>query len=567
MRNGMDRPRDITQDKPFDAAWGKSFDATQDKPYLFWGTAPTVPKGKDRVLRRALEMLPGALAWTTLIAAVLFSWLKPLWVAIFIIVFDMYWILRAIYLATLALATFRRLRRARKTDWLARLEALPATRYSSLGATRDPEDIEGLPAIRSWKDIHHLIILPMFQEGEEVVRPTLEALAEVRYPKERMMVVLAVEERAGENSYELARRMERAFQDSFGAILVTRHPGNISGELAGKGSNEAWAARKAVGSLVDVAGLPYENVLVSSFDIDTHVEPDYFLCVTYHYLTAEKPLRSSYQPIPLFNNNIWDAPAFSRIAATSNTVWQLMQQHRPEAMETFSSHTMPLKALVEIGYWNTRVVSEDSLIFYQCLLAYDGDWRVVPLYYPVSMDANLAKSTVRTALNVYRQQRRWGYGAEKIAYTLTGFLKNKKIPIAKKARYTYLMIEGFWMWACAALIIFALGWLPLVLGGEAFRESVLGFRLPTLTRTILTIGMVGMVVNGLLSLLLLPPKPKRVPKWVYATLILQWVLFPVTIIVFGAFPGLEAQTRLMLGRYMGFWVTEKVRKSESQKPM
>ena len=183
------------------------------------------------------------------------------------------------------------------------------------------------------------------------------------------------------------------------------------------------------------------------------------------------------------------------------------------------------------------------------------------------MDANLAKSTVRTALNVYRQQRRWGYGAEKIAYTLTGFLKNKKIPIAKKARYTYLMIEGFWMWACAALIIFALGWLPLVLGGEAFRESVLGFRLPTLTRTILTIGMVGMVVNGLLSLLLLPPKPKRVPKWVYATLILQWVLFPVTIIVFGAFPGLEAQTRLMLGRYMGFWVTEKVRKSESQKPM
>ena len=526
-----------------------TLDLTGDKPYLLWGTAPTVPAGKNRILRRALEMLPGTLAWTTFFCAVLFSWLQPVWVALFIIAFDIYWILRAIYLAILALFTYGRLRRTRKIDWLKRLEDLPTTRYS-------------LYTIHSWKDVYHLVILPMFQEGEEVVRPTLGALAHVRYPKERLLVVLALEERAGKSSQKLAHRMQNDFKESFGAFLITTHPQDIVGELSGKGSNEAWAARKAVELLIDAARIPYEHVLVSSLDIDTHLEPDYFLCVTYHYLTAEKPLRSSYQPIPLFNNNIWDAPAFSRIAATSNTVWQLMQQQRPEAMETFSSHSMPLKALVEIGFWNTKVVSEDSLIFYQCLLAYDGDWQIVPLYYPVSMDANLAKSTLRTAYNVYRQQRRWGYGAEKIAYTLTGFIKNKHIPFRKKIRYAYLMIEGFWMWPCAAIIIFALGWLPLALGGEAFRESVLGFRLPTLTRAILTIGMVGMLVNGALSLLLMPPKPKRVAGWVYATLVLQWVLFPVTVIIFGALPALEAQTRLMLGRYMGFWVTEKVRKDK-----
>jgi hypothetical protein len=272
-------------------------------------------------------------------------------------------------------------------------------------------------------------------------------------------------------------------------------------------------------------------------------------------------LRSSFQPIPLFLNNIWQAPPLSRIFSFAASFWEMMCLERPEKLITFSSHAMSFKTLVDVGFKQTNVVSEDSRIFWQCFLKYDGNYQVVPLYYPVSMDANVSSTFFKTMKNVYKQQRRWAYGVENVAYFLFGFLKNKKIPLSKKISLGFATFENYWSWATNSIIIFLLGWLPVTLGGEEFRRTLFSHNLPIFVSRILTIGMIGLVFSAIFSIFLISSRTRVRRQQKYLFLILEWFLIPLLMIFFYAAPALEAQTRLMIGKYMGFWPTEKVRKS------
>jgi cellulose synthase/poly-beta-1,6-N-acetylglucosamine synthase-like glycosyltransferase len=424
-------------------------------------------------------------------------------------------------------------------------------------------EVQQLTTVPRWDEIYHLVILPMYREPYEVVRDSFSSLRRMNYPKDKFIVVLAIEERAGEEARTVAEKIEAEFGGDFFRFLVTTHPANLPNEIPGKGANETWAAKEVKRLMIDPLGIDYEKIMVSVFDIDTQVEPDFFGRLTYCFLTHPRRQRASYQPIPLFVNNIFEAPALARVVAFSSTFWQMMQQSRPERLTTFSSHSMPFKALVEIGFWQTDIVSEDSRIFWQCYLHYNGDWRVVPLRYPVYMDANVAPTFWRTMINLYRQQRRWGWGAENIPYMLSGFMKNKMIPWSRKLYWGFNVVEGFHSWATNALLIFALGWLPIFLGSKEFNTTLLSFSLPEITRTIMTLASIGIVSSAILGIILLPPKPVWFRPKHYFLYFIQWALMPVTLIMFGTFPALEAQTRLMLGgRFrLGFWVTPKTRQN------
>jgi hypothetical protein len=178
------------------------------------------------------------------------------------------------------------------------------------------------------------------------------------------------------------------------------------------------------------------------------------------------------------------------------------------------------------------------------------------------MDVNVGKSFWETLKNQYKQQRRWGWGAEDIPYLLDRFPKKTGLPKKTKLYWLLHVFDDFHSWATSSIMIFALGWLPVWLGGRVFNDTLLSYNLPKITQYIVSLSTVGIATSAIVFMLLLPDPPKGFKKSGYLYYVLQWLLAPVTLIIFGAFPALDAQTRLMIGGKwrLGFWVTPKGRK-------
>ncbi len=510
--------------------------------YLRISKAADLENKWDRAYYRFLEMLPGILSWGTLIGLVVLSigWKfgNPWLVSIFIIIFDANWLFKSVYYAFNLKGGYDKMAEYSKVNWLQKLQ----------------NDFSG-----KWEGLYHLVILPMYNEPYEVVRESFISLSKAQYPKDKFIVVLACEEKARKNSEETAKRIEAEFGNIFFKYLTTWHPANLPEEIPGKASNETWAAKKSK-ELLEANNIAIEKAIVSSFDVDTVVYDGYFACLTHNFLSVDNPYRTSFQPIPLFTNNIDEASAISRVFSFSTSFWQMISQDRMDNLITFSSHSMSFKALVDVGFKQTNIVSDDSRIFWQCFLKYDGDYTVCPLYYPVCMDANVAPSLWLTLKNIYKQQRRWAYGCNDIAYFLFAFSKNKKIKLWEKLKWTWELINGHWSWACASAIIFAVGWLPIFFGGPEFNRMSVAFNLAPTTSVLLTISMIGLFWSAYYSGMMLKPAPTlRGNIWNRFMILVQWLLVPFIMVFFTSVPAIDAQTRLMLGKYMGFWVTPKSR--------
>jgi Glycosyl transferase family group 2 len=522
--------------------------------YLKIGKA-TELSGKDYKLYRGLEMVPGILSIGTLIILIVFSYFKPVWVAYFLIAFDVYWLLQVIYLAMYLISSYRKVQRNIKVDW------------KNLCLSLSPEN-KSLPADCltkkgvKWSDLRQLIILPTYNEDLEIIRTALNSIASDGFSTEQMIVAVAMEERAGAEAHVRAEAIKKEFASKFGRFIITFHPDGIVGEIKGKGANQAWCGKQVKAEIIDHENIPYDKILVSVFDIDTIIKPGYFFALSYKFLTISNPYHTSYQPVPVYHNNIWGTPFFSRVAAASNTFWQMMMQIRQEKLVTYSSHSMTWQALVDIGFWSTKMVSEDSRIFFHCLVHYKGDYHVEPLYIIISMDATADKGFWRTATSLYKQQRRWAWGAENVAYLIFNYIKMKKEPDTNRKRiFNHILIQlyGFHSWGTSALIIAVIGWLPMLLGGDRFNSTVLSGNLPAISSTLMNMAMIGMVLSAIISNLLLPKRPKKYSPWKSLSMVVEWMFVPITIVIFGAIPCLDAQIRLMFGKYMGFWVTPKER--------
>ena len=247
----------------------------------------------------------------------------------------------------------------------------------------------------------------------------------------------------------------------------------------------------------------------------------------------------------------------------------MIESVRHERLVTFYSHSMSLTALLDVGKWQNDIISEDSAIFWQCYCKYNGNYRTIPLFLPVSMDATLADTTWKTLVNQYRQLRRWAYGIESFPRLLRVFFnKDSKISRWSKLSISGTMLEGRISCGTTSFMLLFMGWLPLMVGGSQFNELVLAHNLPLITQTLMRLAMVGIICSGILSFFIVPRRPKHYSWLKSISFTVQAFFIPIVALLMSAPPAMDAMTRLLIGKYFGsFWVSEKkvkkVRQSRS----
>lgn len=521
-------------------------------------------EGADARWQRFFEILPGLSSWTVLFGMMAVGLLFPQTAAALVIAFNLYWLLRLAHSTIFLVLSYALLRAERRTAWRERLGRLPLldpapdeprpSRWLHRQRTRALH-AAGESALDPAR-VYHVVIIPIAKETADVVEPGLRSLVEQDFPTDRMIVLLAVEARASGQVRADADALVATYRNRFLDLRVALHPEDLPGEARVKGANATYAARLAA-RLLRERGIPFDHATASCFDADTVVPPHYFSCLTYHYCLEPRRTRASFQPIPVYHNNIWQAPGFARVLEVGSSFFQLIEATNPDMLVTFSSHSMSFQALDEVGYWPVDMISDDSAIFWKSYLHYESDYRVVPMYTTLSMDVVADTDWIKTLRGLYKQKRRWAWGVENFPLIARGFLASRRIPLREKCAHMLKMFEGHLAWATWGFMLTIFNWLPALYAGREFSNTVMYFTAPRISGLIFNLAGLALVITIIMSQLLLPRPPTRRPLLLRLRHAMEWLLVPFITLFFSAIPALDAQTRLMLGMRMEFWVAGK----------
>ncbi len=540
-----------------------------------------LPLKKRTKLYRLFEMVPAFISYGMLVLLVVLSIINPLLAAVYLLALIVTMIVKAVVMAVHSIAGHRRLTRAQRIDWRGRLEQLehPEQAYERIiDAESTGFDYQvhkdNLRLVAADADdfpkpsqIYNAIIIAAYNEPYEVIAPTFQSLLDTTYDNKRMVVVFAYEERGGDGIKHTAERLEREYGDKFHHFMSVMHPADLPNEVIGKGPNITYAAKR-LEEWVHDQEIDYDDIIITTLDCDNKPHATYFDYLTYEYIVHPNRKHLSYQPVALYFGNIWDAPAPMRVIATGNSFWTIVSSMRPHSLRNFAAHSQPMSALAEMDYWSKRSIVEDGHQYWRSYFYFAGNYSVIPLHVPVYQDAVLADSLKKTLITQFKQLRRWGYGASDIPYVAVRiFTKRRNVPFLASLGRFFRLVDSHVTLATIAILVALGGWVPLLISPEASRD-IAAHNLPEAISYLQRGAMVGLFVTILLSLKLLPPRPARYKRTRTVGMVLQWVLMPLTAILYSAFASLNAQTHLMLGKYLDtFDVTEKAtRETADSKP-
>lgn len=530
-----------------------------------------IPLGKRTRSYRFFEMLPAILSYGALILLVVLSLVSPLLAAVYLMLIIVTLLVKAVGIAYHTIGGRSNLEHAQKIDWRERLEDFEnpeesyelrlKSRSKAFGMQNHIDNLRLAAADPSAfpkpSDLYNLVIIAAYNESYEIIEPTVQSLLATTYDKSRLIIALAYEERGGEGIQKTAERLQRTFASKFVDFVLVKHPRDLPNEVVGKGGNITFAG-KHMQTWLDEKGIEYKNVLVTTLDSDNRPHAVYFDYATYEFVVHEDRKHLAFQPISLFLNNIWDVPALMRVVATGNSFWNIISSMRPHSLRNFASHSQPMEALVEMDFWSTRTIVEDGHQYWRSYFYFNGNYDVIPLYIPIYQDAVLDSTYWKTLKAQFIQLRRWAYGASDVPYVATRvFNRNSNVPFFAGLSRLLRLIDGHLTLASVSILVAVGGWVPLFINNQAYHD-VVAHQLPDMISNIQRIALFGLFITVFLSFKMLPPRPERYKRVRTIGMLAQWLLMPVSAIIYSAGSALYSQGRLFLGKYLTkFDVTNK----------
>lgn len=483
-------------------------------------------------VQRLLEIFPGFTSWFIITMPVWLSFFHPAMVAYFIIIFDLYFLYKSASTGIYSSLAYLKIAAHSEVNWLGELKKQ-----------------------KGWQDIHHVVVIPTYKEPNYKLLKTLEYIALSDFPVKNIAVILAMEEREGEEAKQKARELEKKIGKKFGHFWTTHHP-DIEGEVKGKASNEAYACKWAK-KQYEKMGVALKNIIVTSCDADSLIPPKYFSYVSNSYLLdKDRDFHFYHAPVLLYSN-FWEVPLAVRVKSTLDSIGRMSNLMRPDKLIQVSTYSSSMWLLNSVGFWDTDIVPEDWHIFMQAFFTHGEKVQTVPIFLPIMGDAVRGPNYISTLKSRYEQERRWAWGVTDVPYAIKKYFSTPHIPFIPKTVRLLRLFDSHLFWPTNFFIL-TLGASIPPLVNPAFSRTMLGHTLPRVSGIILTMSTVFMLLLLIVDAKTRPPKPEKFSVFRMPLLIFQWLFLPIISLFFSSLPGLDAHTRLMLGKRLEYKVTEKV---------
>ncbi|MDX1995741.1 MAG: glycosyltransferase family 2 protein [bacterium] len=492
---------------------------------------------------RLLDSVPGLLTWLTFAVCVIVSLVAPLDLFTIAAIVSFYSCIRFLLAATANLTGLRYIREWEQVDWLARYQR------------------EKTSKALAWDAVHHVVIVPNFQEPAQILCESLSALA-CSPQARRMTVVLAMEMREAE-AVAKAEALRQEFEGSFANLWITLHPDGLPGEIPCKSSNLAWAGRWARNELVETLGMNPEHLIVTTMDADTLWHRNYFCALTYQFALNPNRHERFWQAPIRYHNNIWDINPLMRLVNAYSAAFELAYLAgfwwSPMPI---SSYSLSLCLLENSGYWDGNAIADEWRMYIKAFFAQKGRLKLEPIYLPFRAYATTGETFWEEIKNRYQQTLRHAWGSKEIGYAIGQMLK---------VRGTQpLPVLSLFIRVAHDLLLSSAGWMVIMLGGQlplllnvALPEDLLvlsaGWQNPALV-----VWQTAIVVSAVLSILVWradvrqrPPRHAPLTFRERCLTLASFAALPLMVSLFVSIPVIQAQTRLLVGMLLDFRVSPK----------